>query len=142
MKLEKENNINNRKSFYYQFKSFGYAFRGLVFFFTTEQKATIQTALAFIAVLSGFLLKLRPIEWCFVVTAIVFVFITEILNSVVEKLIDLSHPERNVQVGMIKDMAAGAVLFSSLGAVVIAIIIYLPKIVHLFTLHNKNILIN
>jgi diacylglycerol kinase (ATP) len=129
MKKEKETKIKG--SFAYQVKTFSYAFKGLAIFFTSEQKAAIHTALAIIAVLSGFLLNLSAIEWCFIVIAIVIVFITEILNSAIENLVDLVQPERNVKAGMIKDIAAGAVLFSSIGAFVIGLIIFIPKIIQM-----------
>jgi diacylglycerol kinase len=64
-----------------QFNSFKFAFKGLAFFFNTEQKAKVHLVLALTAITLGLILKLDTSEWCFVVAAIVFVFITEIINS-------------------------------------------------------------
>jgi diacylglycerol kinase len=125
----------SKNSLQYQFKSFSFAFNGLIYFFTREQKATIHTALAFIAVLCGLFLKLSNSEWCFVIVAIVVVFVTEILNSAIENLVDMVQPNHSKQAGIIKDMAAGAVLFSSVGALITGILIYLPKLIFIF-FHN------
>jgi diacylglycerol kinase (ATP) len=115
----------------YHIKSFKFAFNGLAYFFKTEKKAWIHTGLAFLAITMGLLLSLSPHEWCLITFAILCVLVTEIFNSTIENLVDLIHPEKAIKAGNIKDMAAGAVLFSAVGAFVVGLIIYLPKIISL-----------
>ncbi|BAO76973.1 diacylglycerol kinase [Winogradskyella sp. PG-2] len=50
------------------------------------------------------------------------------LNTAVEYIADFIHPEYHKKIGLIKDVAAGAVFIASVVAVIIAGIIYLPKI--------------
>jgi len=54
----------------------------------------------------------------------------EIFNSAIEKLVDIVHPEQNKKAGLIKDMAAGAVLVLAFAAAVIGFIIFIPKIIN------------
>jgi len=50
--------------------------------------------------------------------------VTEVLNTSIENLVDLVSPEKNKQAGIVKDIAAGAVLLSALTAVVVAFIMF------------------
>jgi len=82
-----------------------------------------------IAIGAGFLFKLNKNEWKWLLIAIFLVWITEILNTAIEKLADVVSPGYAVAIKQVKDMAAAAVLLSAVFAVVIALIIFLPKII-------------
>lgn len=58
-----------------------------------------------------------------------FVLVTEALNTCVEKICDFVHPEYNKNIGIIKDIAAGAVVVAVLAAILTGIYIYLPYII-------------
>jgi diacylglycerol kinase len=73
-------------------------------------------------------IRISPMEWIACVLCISFVFFAEVLNTCIEKIMDIDHPERSDKVAVIKDMAALAVLFSATGALVTAAIIFIPKI--------------
>jgi len=75
------------------------------------------------------LFKLNKNEWKWLLIAIFLVWITEILNTAIEKLADVVSPGYAVAIKQVKDMAAAAVLLSAVFAVVIALIIFLPKII-------------
>lgn len=83
----------------------------------------LQFLLGFLAILAGFALQLTSGEWIAVVLAIVMVIAAEMFNTCIELLCDLHTREYNEMIKAIKDIAAGAVLLVSLGALVIAIII-------------------
>jgi diacylglycerol kinase (ATP) len=51
------------------------------------------------------------------------------INTAIEKMSDFVHPEFNEKIGFIKDVSAGAVMFVSIGATIIGLLIYLPKII-------------
>jgi len=123
----------NKKRLNYQFRSFGFAVKGLISFFSMEFKSVIHLIIAFTAILLGLIFKISPNEWCILILTIVIVFISEIINTSIEKIIDMIHPEYHKKAGMIKDLSAGAVLLVSIGAVVIGIIIFLPNILDLFS---------
>ncbi len=67
-------------------------------------------------------------EWIAIVFAIGFVFVVEVINTVIENITDFISPDENFSIKKIKDMSAGAVLISAIIAVVIGLIVFLPKV--------------
>jgi len=111
-------------------RSFRYAFKGLYVLFSEEPNALIHLAATVLVVVAGLVLKLTAYEWLTVILVIGLVFVTEILNSVAERLCDLYSTEQNEKIGRIKDLSAAAVLVSAGIAVVVALIIFIPKLIH------------
>lgn len=107
---------------------FKYAWAGLVVAFKKEKNLRIQIIVALIILTFGFLLQLKQLEWLFIILAITLVIMSELINSVVERLIDYLKPERNFYAKQIKDISAGFVLITVISAVVIGLIIFLPKL--------------
>jgi len=112
-------------------KSFHYAFSGLKTVFLEETNFRIHLIAAVIAVIFGFLLKISILEWSVIIFVIGFVFVTEILNSSIETLADTFSLEKNENVKKLKDMSAAAVLVSAISALIVGLIIFLPKILTL-----------
>ena len=110
-----------------RFKSVGFAFKGAVKLITTEHSVMVQFSLAILLVVAGFYFKISTTEWLFQTLAIGFVLAVEGLNTAVEKIADFIHPNYHERIGFIKDIAAGAVFFAALTAIVIGLIIYVPK---------------
>ena len=71
----------------------------------------------------GLLLGLSNAEWLAVVIASGLVIASELLNTAIEKLTDLIHPERHPLAGKVKDISAAAVLISALSALAVAAIV-------------------
>jgi len=109
-------------------KSFRYAFKGAFLLITTEHSVITQSLLAAILIISGFLFHITKTEWLFQVLIIGLVLSIEGLNTAVEKLCDFIHSDYHHHIGFIKDIAAGAVTFAALTAVVVVLIIYSPYI--------------
>jgi len=109
-------------------KKFGFAFKGLVFFFRNELNAKIHSAISIMVIVSGFYFKLNLFEWGLVSFAIALVFTAEIINTAIEKIMDMVHPEKDIRVGNIKDLAAGAVLFASIVSAIIGLIVFIPHL--------------
>ena len=107
-------------------KKFIVAFNGLVYFFRNELNAKIHSVISVLVVISGFYFKISIYEWGLVCFAIALVFTAEIINTAIEKAMDLVHPEKDSRVGMIKDLAAGAVLFASIMSAIIGLLVFLP----------------
>ncbi|MFO8055593.1 MAG: diacylglycerol kinase family protein [Bacteroidales bacterium] len=104
------------------------AIQGLAAFFRTELHAVYHSLAAIAALIAGYLFEIQPYEWGMIVFAIALVFITEITNTLTEKLLDLLHPGYHQKVRQIKDMAAGLVLFAAITAIVTGAIVFLPYI--------------
>lgn len=107
-------------------KSFMYAFRGLVKTFREEQNLRIQTLIAVIVLLAAWYFGVSRIEWCILIITIGIVILAEIVNTAVELVTDVLKPRIDGYVKVIKDVMAAAVMMSSIVAVVIGLIIFLP----------------
>ena len=77
---------------------------------------------------AGLLGRLAPTEWCAIVLAGVAVWVAEGLNTALELLADATHPAWHPLIGQAKDVAAGAVLLAAVGAVVIAVLVFAPRV--------------
>lgn len=108
--------------------AFSYAFKGIYRLFRYEAHARIHLVAAFCVVIAGFLFRLNSTEWCIVCLCIGSVFVAEGFNTAIEKLADAVTRERSPLIGAAKDIAAGAVLLAALTTVVVAAIIFIPKI--------------
>ena len=112
-------------------KSIGFAFKGTVFLIKTEASIQIQFVIAVILTGLGFYFKISNFEWLFQVLAIGLVISFESINTAIERIADFIHPEHNKKIGIIKDMAAGAVFIAAFFACIVGLIIYIPKIFQL-----------
>lgn len=109
-------------------KSFLFAFRGIGHAFVREHNLWIHSLAAITALIMGFTLGISRHEWLIIAMAITMVYSAELFNSAIESWVDLVSPETAKKAGNIKDMAAGAVLLSALGALATGLIIFLPKL--------------
>ena len=109
-------------------KSVTYAFKGAIKLITTEHSVMVQFSLGIIMAIAGFYFEITRTEWLFQVLAIGLVMSVEGLNTAVEKIADFIHPNYHERIGFIKDIAAGAVFFAAFTAIIIGLIIYMPRI--------------
>lgn len=122
MQQNKEPFIINR------LKSVGFAFKGMLILIKTEASIKIQVFIAIVITLAGFYFNISTTEWMFQTAMIGLVMSIEGVNTAVEHIADFIHPDHHPKIGLIKDISAGAVFIASIVAVIIAGIIYLPKI--------------
>ncbi|MBQ0908705.1 diacylglycerol kinase family protein [Flavobacterium sp. F-328] len=109
-------------------KSVQFAFKGAVTLIKTEHSIMVQCALGVAVTAAGFYFGISKTEWLFQTLALGLVLCTEGLNTAVEKIADFIHPNFHEKIGFIKDIAAGAVFFAALTAIVIGLVIYIPFI--------------
>ncbi len=109
-------------------KSFGYAINGLFIAVTTQHNFIIHIILTIIAIALGFALNISIIEWLLIIIVIGLVLSAEIFNTAIEELVNLVSPNKNKKAGIIKDLAAGAVLVLAITALLVGLIIFTPKI--------------
>lgn len=120
-------------------RSFRHAFAGIRFLMA-ENNARFHVFTAIIVLSAGFYLKLSAIEWTIIITQIGLVLAVETLNTAIEKLCDFVSPEYHQLIGKVKDLAAAAVLIISIVAVIVGIIIFLPKVLEIdLTFTHSNI---
>ena len=111
--------------------SFGPALRGLRLLVAAEHNARIHAAITVIVVALGAVSGLDRLEWSLVVVAAATVWLAEALNTAVERLADAVSLERRPLLGPAKDLAAAAVLLAALGAVLVGLFVFGPRLVRL-----------
>lgn len=112
--------------------SFRFAFNGIITLFKEESNAKIHLLCSLLVVIIGLLFKISAVEWVSISFAIALVLALELVNTALEKLCDLVCPEKNAQIKIIKDMAAGAVLLAAIAALFLALYIFVPKFFNAF----------
>ena len=108
-----------------------HALEGIVLLIRTQHNARVH-AFATICVLgAGIFLGVSPWEWCALILVITLVWVTEGMNTAIEYLCDLVSPEFHPLVKNAKDVAAGAVLVSAVGAIGIGLVVFMPRLLSL-----------
>lgn len=115
-------------------KSFSNAFKGIFLAFRTERSFRIQSLIGVAVIAVSFLLPLSFFEQALLFLCVGAVLVLELLNSSVERLVDLFKPRLHEYAKDIKDLMAGAVLLASLCSAVIGAAIILPHVRDLFSL--------
>ena len=118
-----------RRFFLNRIKAIKYAFNGFRILITSEKSIIAQVIIAFIMTIIGFLMNISATEWLFQIFAIGLILVAESLNTAIEKMADFIHPEYHQQIGRIKDISAGAAFIAAIIAVIIGLIIYVPKFI-------------
>lgn len=113
-------------------QAMGHAVDGIITMLREERNMRYHTLAAVLALLVGCLLKVDANEWLWLLLVIFLVFAAEFLNTVTEAVTDLlvSH-HYNVEVKKAKDVAAGGVLIAACFAVLVGLIIFVPRIINL-----------
>ena len=113
-------------------KGGGYAIKGAWLLLKHEPSIQVQAVLAILVTAAGFYFEITKTEWILQIFAIGLVMATEGMNTAVENIADFVHPDFHTKIGHIKDVAAGAVFFAAIVAVIIGLIIYLPYVFYTF----------
>ena len=114
------------KSFILAFK---YAFNGIFRTVRNERNIKIHILAVIVVVVMGIIYRINTIEWIICLLLFGLVISSELINSAVEHTVDLCTKEKNELAKFAKDAAAGAVLVNAIISIIIACIIWIPKIV-------------
>ena len=118
------------------FISFKYAWAGISYAFQTQRNFRIHVVIGSAAIGLGVFLHLTAVEIAVIGLTIAAVMATELLNTAIESLVDMSMPQTYHELAKIaKDCAAGAVLVSSVAAILVAGCLLLPPLVALIQSH-------
>lgn len=108
--------------------SFTYAWKGLSYAFRTQLNFKVHSLTALLALFLGYTLNLSTGEWLWIFLAIGMVLIAELFNTALEVLVDLVSPGYHAKAGIVKDVAAAAVLLTAFLAVMIGLMVFVPKL--------------
>lgn len=113
-------------SFTGRIRSVSFALRGIGIMLRSQQNAWIHAFATCVVIGAGFFFGITQAEWCWIVLAIISVWTAEALNTAIEFLTDVASPEYHPVAGKAKDVAAGAVLITAIGSVIIGTIVLGP----------------
>lgn len=115
------------------FRSFQHAIDGVIFLLANEQNARIHAIITILVGTLAYIFQVTRLEATILFMAVILVFAIEIINTAIEKIFDLLHPENHEIIRSVKDAMAGAVLISSIIATFVALLIFLPYIQRIIT---------
>lgn len=111
------------------FQSVGHAIDGIKTTIRDERNFRFDVLLAGVTIVLGIYFQLAAWEWCWILFCIVLMFLLEMLNTVVENLVDLMVGHHYHEAAKkAKDVAAGVVLIGACFCMLIAVIIFTPKL--------------
>jgi diacylglycerol kinase (ATP) len=119
----------NALTFTGRLRSVKFALRGIRIMVVSQHNAWIHAAATVGVVSTGLVVGLSRFEWCWIVLAIGSVWTAEALNTAFEFLTDVASPNFHPLAEKAKDVAAGAVLLTAIGAAVIGALVFWPKII-------------
>lgn len=115
------------------FQSFKFACEGIKTAFAYNRNLRNSFLIAAILVLLSFYLQLSAIEFIIVIVMILLVISCEMINSVIEEMVNLITQEHRKEAKIAKDVSAGMVLLTAIGAGIVGLLIFTP---HVLTLLN------
>ncbi len=129
-------NVERNKSKYRGLKkimmSTKYSIQGLVYAFSNEKSLILYTVLSLLAILVGALLNISVNQWICLLLSLGVVLTIELINTAIEATVDMVTIEYNELAKIAKDCGSAATFVSTIIAVIVALVIFIPKIVALF----------
>ena len=116
-----------------QMRSFKFAWKGIMTCAGHEQNITFHLLAALVVVMTGIFFGITRAEWMAVIICIGMVITAELFNSAIERLVDMVSPQWQRIAGEVKDIAAGAVLVTSIAAAIVGLIVFVPYLLNIFS---------
>lgn len=112
--------------------SFRFAWQGIVHAMQRERNFRLHALAAVVVILAASVTKLSSTEWILIILCISGVISLELINSALERVVDLASPTIHELAKQAKDLSAAAVLVFALASAIIGILIFLPKWMEIF----------
>lgn len=109
-------------------RSFGYAFEGLILSVKVDQNVRFHLVVGTVILLLSAWLNVSTFELLFILFAIFFVIIAELINTAIEEMTNLIINEHRREAKIAKDVAAAAVLLAAVFAAIVGFMILMPKL--------------
>lgn len=117
-------------------RSFKCAAQGVILTLRSQHNAWIHALATVLVVTAGLVLGISRTEWCLVVLACAAVWTSEALNTAFEYLADATTTEFHPVIGQAKDVAAGAVLLTAIGASIVGVLVFAPYVQYFASTHR------
>jgi undecaprenol kinase len=109
-------------------KSFSYAFRGLRYALKNENNFQNELAAGILVVAAMIYFRITRAETIILIIIIMVVLIMELLNTIMERVVDILKPKVHPYIRLNKDLMAASVLLASILAIIVGLIIFIPYI--------------
>ncbi len=113
-------------------QSFKYASKGVYYALREEQNMKIHFLLSFMVFILSIIFRISAYEAIALVLVISFVIAMEMINTIMERVMDIIKPRMHPYAKHVKDMLAATVLIGALASAAVGLIIFVPKILELF----------
>lgn len=114
------------------FKSFDFAFQGVKHAIQSDQNFLVHFSIAILVLVLGLYFNVSRFEMALLLLAILLVIATEMINTAIEKMVDLITREHRLEAKIAKDVSSGMVLLTALGAFLLGLFIFIPYLVLYF----------
>ena len=111
--------------------SFNYAFEGIKYAMQYNQNLRIHFVIALFVIGASVFFQVTPFEMGILGIMILLVICCEMINTAIEQMVDLITKEHRQEAKVAKDVSAGMVLLTSIGSVVVGLLIFIPHILRL-----------
>ncbi len=108
--------------------SFKYAFRGIWDALKCESNLRVHFLASIAVIILAIYLNFDQKELSILILTISFIIILELINTIVEKLVDIHSLKVSEEARVIKDMSAGVVLLGAIASIMIGLLLFLPKL--------------
>lgn len=108
--------------------SFACAGRGVSSALASQRNLRIQAAIGAVVAIVGLVLGLRTLEWAVVALSMSGVFVAELINTAVERAVDLACPRYDDGARLAKDASAAAALVAAASSVVVGLLVFVPHL--------------
>ena len=105
---------------------------GIHYVFRNDQNLIAHCVVGVLVISASLILKVTPFEMGILGLTIMMVISAEMVNSAIEKMVDLITKEHRAEAKIAKDVAAGMVLLTAIAAFIIGSLIFLPYVLNLF----------
>jgi undecaprenol kinase len=122
---------DNKRKYKYT-ETFKFALEGIRVSFINEKNIRFHIFFSILVIVFAIICKLSRTEWMFLVFAIAGMIVVEMINTAIERVVDLVTDQYHPLAGQAKDIAAGAVLIYAILSIIIGLIIFIPKFLSLF----------
>ena len=113
--------------------SFKYAIAGIIISFRKERNMKIHFLIMLLVIIAGFWLNISQLEWFMCILWFAIVIGGELFNTAIETTVNIAMPYRNPKAKAAKDISAGAVLILAIGAAITGAMIFIPKLMTVFS---------
>ncbi|MEK7570918.1 MAG: diacylglycerol kinase family protein [Patescibacteria group bacterium] len=113
-------------------KSFKFALEGINYALNNDQNLVVHFIAALCVVIASIIFDISPFEMGILGLTILLVIAAEMINSAIEKMVDLITKEHRMEAKIAKDVSSGMVLVTAIGSIIIGILVFTPYLLRYF----------